>query len=187
MNMTARRMTWTLTAIVVLLAGGVVVANWKLGEALNHKVSTTNELKAEARQSDSNLAQAKSLEVYENNHQQDIKKAADLVAESKTYQYQNQIINDINNFAGKSGIRVLGYIFPDNSLAGAKQTVPGLKSIPVTVNLPSPMRYTDYLDIIRQIESNKTKMQITNISVAPHDLQSGYVSTPSIELEVYVR
>ena len=49
------------------------------------------------------------------------------------------------------------------------------------------MRYTDYLNIIRQIESNQTKMQITNISVSPDPLQAGMVATPSIELEVYVR
>ena len=186
-NMNARRMTWVLSIVVLLLAGGTVAANWKLGNILGNKVTETNNLEIEARQSGDNLERAKSLEIYEKNHQTDIQKAATLVAESKTYQYQNQIINDINSFAGKLGISILGYTFPEDSVAGAKQTVPGLKSIPVTVNLPSPMRYTDYLNIIRQIESNQTKMQITNISVSPDPLQAGMVATPSIELEVYVR
>lgn len=187
LNLNARKMTWILVAVVLLLAGLVVAGNWKLGEMLSTKISETNKLKAEARQSDENLAKANFLEIYESTHQTEIQKAAAIVAESKTYQYQNQIINDINGFAGQIGIGILGYTFPENSVAAAKQTVPGLKSIPVSISLRSPLKYTDYLSFVRLIESNLTKMQITNISVAPDPLQKGYITTPSIELEVYVK
>ncbi|NCD23871.1 MAG: hypothetical protein EOL90_13180 [Spartobacteria bacterium] len=187
LNLNARKMTWILLAIVLLLAGLVVAGNWKLGEILSSKVSETNQLKTEAQQSDNNLAKAKALEIYESSHQAEIQKAAAIVAESKTYQYQNQIIKDINGFAGRIGIGILGYTFPENSVAAAKQTVPGLKSIPVSISLRSPLKYTDYLSFVRLIESNLTKMQITNISVAPDPVQKGYITTPSIELEVYVK
>ena len=64
-NMNARRMTWVLSAVVLLLASGVVVANWQLGNILSDKITETNNLEIEARQSGDNLERAKSLEIYE--------------------------------------------------------------------------------------------------------------------------
>lgn len=44
-------------------------------------------------------------------------KVAGIVAESKSYKYQNQIVNDLNDFANRSGIRITGIDFTQQDSA----------------------------------------------------------------------
>ena len=47
LNIDARKMTWVLVSIVLLLAALVIAGNWKFSEILSSKVAETNKLKAE--------------------------------------------------------------------------------------------------------------------------------------------
>ena len=44
-------------------------------------------------------------------------KVAGIVAESKSYKYQNQIVNDLNDFANRSGIKITGIDFTQQDSA----------------------------------------------------------------------
>lgn len=137
-----------------------------------------------------------------------VERTKDLVAESKEYQYQDQIIKDINSYATKAGITISGYAFDSSSAtqgsapsggaaapkpaAGGTATAPpgsgaisGLKSISVTITPKSPLKYESLMNFIHYIEQNLTKMQLAGISLSKDD--KGQVSANALTIEVYVR
>lgn len=187
LGFSVKHMTWVLLALILAIVGVIVFANIQLRSMLENNINQTNKLKADAMQSDENLSKAKTLELYANAHKSDIDKAASTVAESKTYQYQNQIINDITGYANTVGITILEFNFP-KQISGTKQAaVPGLNSINVTVSLQNPIEYAKLIQFLQLIEQNLTKMQVTSINVSPDPNQAGYVTSPSIGLEVYIK
>lgn len=181
----ARHITWLLIALIAFVAVAVGFANMQLRTMLQDQITKTNQLKADALQGDDNLSKAKTLELYAATHAADIDRAAAVVAQAKTYQYQNQIINDITSYANTVGITILEFNFPDSTQK--KQPVPGLNSIEVTVSLQNPIQYTKFVQFLKLIEQNLTKMQITTIDVSPDDKTSGFITAPSVGLEVYVK
>ncbi|MGE5312971.1 MAG: hypothetical protein ACM3MA_03150 [Acidobacteriota bacterium] len=185
LSLSARHITWILVVIIVMMIAGIAYGNYELKNRLADQVTTTNNLKAEAMKSDENLSKAKTLELYMQTHKADVERAAALVAQAKTYQYQNQIINDVTSYANSVGIDILSFDFPD--MTQAKQTVPGLNSITVTINLRNPVEYTKLLRFLKLIEQNLTKMQITSINFSPDAEATGMVTSQSIGLEVYVK
>jgi hypothetical protein len=87
---------------------------------LYSEVTATNTLKQKAISSSDNLARAQNLELYMKTHRVDVERAASIVAETKTYQYQNQIIEDITLYANSVNVSILEFNFPDSSSSNSK-------------------------------------------------------------------
>lgn len=186
-SLKATTLTSILIGIIFLIVAVTVVANWQLQKMLSDETTATNNLKRDAEASSSNLAKAKNLETYMNEHQADVARAASIVAQSQTYQYQNQIIEDITRYANSAGLRVLEFSFPDESSSGTKKQTGGLKSISVQVSLARPTEYLNFLRFLKFIEQNLTKMQVTEVSVRPSDDNPALIEATSLSLEVYVK
>ena len=92
----------------------------------------------------------------------------------------------MNRYAQLAGVTILGFEFPIIPTTAQKATT-GPKSIAATVTLQNPVEYTNYLKFLRLIEQNLTKMQITDITVAPDTKVPGQINNPVIGLQVYVR
>ena len=126
-----------------------------------------------------------------------VDRASSIVAESKSYQYQDQIIKDLNDYATKSGISIINLDFSDKtapatgSPAGAQApatvapVINGVKSISVNVAIKNPVSYTNMLKFIQSIEQNLTKMQISKISFTRD--ATGGITSDTFALEVYTR
>ena len=127
------------------------------------------------------------------------KKAEQIVAESKSYQYQNQIINDLSIYAAKANVPIQSFTFQDSSTSSAKSSssssqttakkptsVSGLKSITVSIQLGDKVPYNNLLHFLYLVENNVTRMQISGVSISRGE-QRGEVSAQSLELGVYVR
>ena len=123
-----------------------------------------------------------------------VQKTNSIVAESQSYQYQDQIITDINNYASRAGIGVTDINFAastQTSTPGATQTpatsLPsGLKSSPVSITLKNPINYDNLLKFIKSIEQNLTKMQVARVNLSK-DTSGGGVTSDALTLQVYVR
>lgn len=50
--------------------------------------------------------------MYLEKHQTDMEKAAMIVADTTSYKYQDQIVQDITTYANLSGLTILGFDFP---------------------------------------------------------------------------
>ena len=127
------------------------------------------------------------------------KKAEQIVADSKSYQYQNQIINDLSIYAAKANVPIQSFTFQDSSTSSAKSSssssqttakkptsVSGVKSITVSIQLGDKVPYNNLLHFLYLVENNVTRMQIYGVSISRGE-QRGEVSAQSLELGVYVR
>ncbi len=125
-------------------------------------------------------------------------RASNIVAESQSYQYQDQIVNDLNGYAGKAGITITSLDFgattttPAGGSANPTPTgttapaVSGVNSKTVTVTLKNPVNYNNLLRFIRSIEQNLTKMQISKVGISKGSSGSD-VSSDVLTIQVYVR
>ena len=133
-----------------------------------------------------------------------VTRAKNIVADSKYYQYQNQIITDITAYAKSSGLRITNFTFTTDSVQGAKAgaaasgaaaappvagdpTPAGIKSLTATIAIQSPANYQAVMKFIHSIEANLTKMQLTGISITKSTKNSGDVSVNPFSIEVYTR
>lgn len=138
------------------------------------------------------LDRLKNLEKILAQNQNSVQKAAQIVADTKLYQYQDQIINDINSYALHTGVEVTGYDFSSSSQPAGTSTlkkpvIKGVKTTSVTLALKSPMPYDNFLRFLIAIEKNLTKMQVTGINLSPSADNNNDVANPSIGLMVYVK
>ncbi len=178
-------MTAILGTCIALFVAGIIISNWQLHLMLVGEITTTNTLKQDADLSSENLVKAERLKMYIQDNSRQIADAATIVAESKTYEYQNQIIQDVTAYADRAGIIIKEFSFATDDSTASKTSV--LKSTYATLTLDDPMSYTSYLTFLRLIEQNLTRMQITTIGLEPDETTPGMIKSPTIELKVYLK
>ena len=124
-----------------------------------------------------------------------VKKAKNIVSESKLYQYQNQIIKDLNTYADRAGIPIKALSFQNEPTTSAKTTKSskrtpaspaGVKSTFVSIQLGDPIDYTKFLHFLSLIEKNVTRMQLSGVSVT-RGANNHEISIQSLEVKVYTR
>src|SRR5690606_13131347 len=91
-----------------------------------------------------------------------------------SYQYQNEIIRDLNQYAAATGIAITNFNFETQETAEQDQATPpnstaaapsGINSTLVSVTLQNPISYDALLNFFHSIEQNLTKMQISTVSL----------------------
>lgn len=124
-----------------------------------------------------------------------VKKAKNIVSESKLYQYQNQIIQDLNTYADRTGIPIKSFSFQNEPTTSAKtatsskrtSTNPaGVKSTFVSIQLGDHIDYTKFLHFLSLIEKNVTRMQLSGVSIS-RGANNHEISIQSLEVKVYTR
>jgi len=150
-------------------------------------------------------------------NQQVVKRAGQVVAESKSYAYQDVIVRDLRNFAQKADITITDYDFTISSSAasttttqpepaapegtgnsgavsnGAAGGAPAaeastLKTTSVTVTVATPVNYKNLLRFIHYIEQNLTKMQISKVSLSRIANENpNTVNSDALTIEVYIQ
>ena len=124
-----------------------------------------------------------------------VKKAKNIVSESKLYQYQNQIIQDLNTYADRAGIPIKSFSFQNEPTTSAKTTTSskqtstspaGVKSTFVSIQLGDHIDYTKFLHFLSLIEKNVTRMQLSGVSIS-RGANNHEISIQSLEVKVYTR
>ncbi len=192
-----------LLAVFALAVGGFIFTR----SNITKYATEVSAVASEAQSSKDRVKQLKQTEEELAKYTETIDRAANIVAESKSYQYQDQIIRDLTNYATRAGIRINSFTFSDAAssaggtatpapAAGGQASAPaaapapssGLKSTSVVINLSGDVPYKNLLTFLSLVEQNLTKMQIANISLTKsQDSDSGNVSLQTLNLEVYVR
>lgn len=184
---------WVLYATIVLLIGGIGYGVYMTHQRLTSYVTEVDHLKIDSELNQQSIENAKKLRSVLDENKDSVARAASIVADSKSYQYQDQIVQDIGSYANTAGLTVLGYDFISPSAAqatgktAAPTTASGVKTVVATVSLKSPVPYDRYLKFLRLIERNLTKMQVTQLDIS-NDLKTpGSISSPIVTVEVFVR
>lgn len=201
-----------LVGCLVLLVGvgaGVFMVGYNVLADYSAKARTTA---AEAQASNSSLQNLIVVKRELAEKQDTVERASQIVAASKSYVYQDQIIRDINNFANNAGLSVTNITFadakvtpttpsttntssptttnsPSATAAGGTTAVPsGVKSMTATVTLKNPVDYNAMLRFIHSIEGSLFKMRISQVTLSrPADAKGNEVTSDVLTIEVYVR
>ena len=214
-GMTATKLRILLTTCLVLIFA-LAVAGFLY--ARTHISNYSSEVSAKSSEAEASRSRVQELQQTERelDERTEVRERAEqIVAESKSYQYQDQIVRDITSYASKAGITINGFSFSaadSTGTAGATPApapvaeapigaepgiegaaplaapAPALKSTAVVINIDSDVNYKNLLQFMTMIEQNLTKMQIANISLS-RSSEGGAesVSTQALNLEVYIR
>lgn len=181
---------WTLYGLILLLVIGVGFGAYVMHNSLSDFVTEVDHMKIDSEINEQGIDNAKRLRRALDDNKESVTRAAAIVADTKYYQYQDQIVEDISSYASASGLTVLGFDFSSASSGPTGQTAPtssGLKTVVATVSLKSPVPYENYLRFLKLIERNLTKMQITQLDISSDLKSPGTISSPIITLEVFVQ
>jgi len=183
----AQKLRWVLVGTII--AGVIlgVVGVWHLNGLLITKVAATNDASESSSASKKNLELAQGLKSYLQNHTEDVQKAAMVVAQTTSYRYQNQIVEDITRYANAAGVTIIGFDFPQDITSATVDKTTGLKSLTATLTLSDHASYTSYLLFLKYIEQNLTKMQITDVTISPNLADQSYINNTTVGIQVYVQ
>jgi len=194
------RIVFALSLVLILVGMGVVVYfGYTMLQGTAEEVS---KVQTEAKAVDAKVQNLARLEKEMEKYKDSVAKAQQLVAETRQYQYQNQIINDLTTYASQSGVGIAGFTFASGSTgsksssgssstsgtgssAGASAGA-GPKSMKVSVRLNEKTDYMALLRFMHLIEQNLTRMQIASVSMSKAE-GAGQVNTQTLDVEVYVR
>lgn len=182
--MTATKLRYILIGLIALMVIGFSVGGWWLQGVLASQVTQTDHAKADAEVADTELQQLKSLQKQFAGEQDVINRAQQIAASSSQYQYQDQVVKDISDYANRYGITVTTIDF--SSTTKSTQTVAGAKNTPFTVSLKGPIAYTTFMRFLHDIEQNLTKIQVTSLTLAP-DKDPNNITNPSLGLAVFIK
>lgn len=168
----------------------------------------TSQTASQAVASDDSLSDIAKMETSLKEEKDAVERASKIVAQSKSYQYQDQIISDLNGFANKAGVKITGISFNDGSAASSSNAASststptnssatsapstGLKSTTASVTIENPVEYRSILNFIYLIEQSLTKMHISSVSLShSSDGQEGTsrtsVTSDALTIEVYLQ
>lgn len=185
-------------AVMMFVTVGICGTIFYFANSLLSDVATdVSKTVAEANASQNNLQTLQQTEKILESEQDAVKRAAKVTANSQNYQYQNQIINDMNEYASRAGITLTNIDFssakpssaaPATGGAAAPMTgagtPTGVKTVTISVTIDNPVNYVKLLRFMRSIEQNLTKMQIADISLTQSEAG---VSSDVLTIMMYVR
>ncbi len=163
-NLSATKLRAILVATMVLLivVGGVLF--WFLRTQIIDVANHVREVSTGAATSNADVIRLQNLQKTLDDDKEAITRAASLVGDSSTYQYQEKMLNDLTTYAKKTGIGIVSINFDD--IKDSTGATAGLKEIGVTLAIESPVEYTSIMKFIRLIEYSLPKMQIADVSFA---------------------
>ena len=193
LNASIMRIIMTLLLIVILAAmiGAVTFAYSFLSKASEDVGKMQNEAVA----IDSKIQNLLVLKDQLDKNSDIAKKAKNIVSESKMYQYQNQIVQDLSTYADRAGVPIRSFTFQSDSKNSAQSpaakkkinTGPaGIKSTFVSIQLGEKIDYVRFLHFLNLIEKNVTRMQLSGVAISRAP-DSREVSVQEFEVKVYTR
>ena len=190
----------SLVAITAIGAGGFALAyNW-----LDSFAADASTVASQAAASESELQELSQTEKMLKTQHHAVERASKIAAESKSYQYQDQIINDLNDFARKAGITIADITFADNNAKGSSSSssssssktgtslpaIAGLKATTASVTVKNPVEYRKLLTFMYLVEQSLTKMRIANVDLSRSTAQGqppDSITSNTLTIEVYLR
>ena len=176
---------WSLYALIVVLIAGIGYGTYFVHQKLSGYVVQVDHLRIDSEINQQGIENAQKLRRALDENQDSVARAAAIVADTKYYEYQDQIVKDITSYASASGLTVLGFDF--STTTSKTSSIKGIKSMVANISLQNPVPYNNYLRFLKLVERNLTKMQVTQMDISNDLKTAGTISSPVLTLEVYVR
>ena len=193
LNASITRIVLSLLLLIILSAMvGLVIFAYSLLSKTSEEVG---KMQTEAIAVDAKIQSLLASKSQLDRNSDTVKKAKNIVSESKLYQYQNQIIKDLNTYADRAGIPIKAFSFQNEPTTSAKTATSskrtpaspaGVKSTFVSIQLGDHIDYTKFLHFLGLIEKNVTRMQLLGVSIS-RGANNHEISIQSLEVKVYTR
>jgi TolA-binding protein len=180
-------LSFTLVLIILTTSGVLYFVNTQLRTFATEVSHTT----ADAAASQTTIATLQQLQQQLSENKEVVERASNIVAESQSYQYQDDIIQDLNDYASRAGITITNFNFDAAASSSEGADSPGIappagiNSTLVSITIQNPVVYDNLLRFIKSIEQNLTKMQVATIGLTK-DTGSN-ITTDGLTIEVYIR
>lgn len=209
--MNATTLRYILIACLLLVLGAMAAGFYFVHGQLQTFAEDVAKTQSEAKTADTRLNQLVQLERDLEQYASTVTKSKQIVAESQMYQYQNQVIEDLTAYASRANVSITSFVFQaaennapestttpeataeDTATSSDEETstqpapeTPSVRNTLVSVQLQTPVPYTNLLHFLHLIEENLTRMQITEISLNKGD-SADVVNTETLNIEVYIR
>lgn len=195
-SLTATGLRLILSALLLVIAVTASVAIYVLNKSLASYATEVSHATADAGASQNNIQALQKVQRELSANKAIIERTNNIVADSQSYQYQDQIITDINDYASKAGIGITNIDFgastAPTATPGKAGTVPpstvtviGVKSTSVSITIKNPVVYNNLLRFIHSIEQNLTKMQVSRIGLVKGT--GSDITSEVLTIEVYIK
>lgn len=170
---------------LILLFGAVAYGAWFLQQMLAEQVVVKDHAQTDAELSASEVERLKLLQVELEKQSEIVDQASQIAATADNYQYQDQVIKDIEAYADRNGVPIAGFDFSQSTpnAPAPKGTV----LTPFTVNIKGPVEFAKFMQFLRDIENNLTKIQVISLGLSPDDNNNNLISDTSLGLTVYLK
>ena len=181
-------------ALLLMAAAGIGIFIFGQ-QQLSAVAEETRKSTTDAESSSNELQTLTTLKNRLKEQDKDVERAAKIVSITKNYSYQDQVVQDLVNYANASGVVIKSIDFSaNNSSAASKSTnaatitkaPTGTKSISATVTLNTPVAYDSLRDFIYRIEKNLFQMQISNLTLSSTK-DTGGIVVDALTVTAYVR
>lgn len=128
-------------------------------------------------------------------NQEIVEKTNKIVAITKLYRYQDQVVNDIESYARQSGLRITKYGFTEDAAAtagagaapaatapaasgaapAANSAASSFKTATVQIGFGTFIPYENFIFFLKKVEQNVTRMQVTELTLTPKPEDSSAV------------
>lgn len=197
MNLTPSRLRAILcVSLLLLVAGSIGIFVFGYNQ-LSKVAEETRQTDTEAKASSDDLQALTTLKTRLDSQEDDVERAAQVVATTKNYTYQDQIVNDLNTYATQSGVTITSIDFSDSSQTSSGSSSKTTTSAPsgtkaVTAKLSfdtgASLDYAAFHRFIYRIEQNIFRMQITNLEMsADHSSGARELRANTLTITAFVR
>jgi hypothetical protein len=192
-QLTASTFRLILSASLVVITGIGITLFSLANDQLRSVATDVSHVVVDANASQDNLTTLEKIKKTLASEQDVVARTNQIVAESKSYEYQDQIVTDLNGYASKAGITITNLDFSAGTAktpaATATPAAPvatsGLHSTSVTVTIQNPVGYNQLLQFIKSLEQNLTKMQVSKVSLSRGE--GGNITSDAFAIEVYIK
>lgn len=198
-------------AFVMSFGGAIAVATYGLTtlDKKNEKISSEVQ---QAQDVADKIAVIKKLSLKMKEHEKISSSASTLTSDSNLYQFQNDSVDTLREYAKKANLKLVSYEFEketssssgttssttttsdgasDTLVAGASSSSQassnGIKVAKINFNINANAEYEDVLYFMHLIEHSPTRMRISNIGVSAIDRNSNKVNVSGLTVDIYVK
>ncbi len=204
-GLTATKMRVVLLVSLVLAISGMAAGFYFAYLSLQKASDEVASIQATANSEEATVQNMMQIKQELAKYADTVERAKNIVAESQSYRYQDQVVRDISEYANRAGVALASIGFQaeegDSAAAGGATTPPAtkgsategtaagaasMKNTTVSITLAQNIPYTNFLHFIHLIEESLTRMQITQISLARGD-SPDTVTAQTLNVEVYIK
>ena len=210
-GLTATKMRVVLLVSLVLAISGMATGFYFAYLSLQKASDEVASIQATANSEDATVQNMMQTKKDLAKYADTVERAKNIVAESQSYRYQDQVVRDISEYANRAGVPLASIGFQaesgDSSAAASGTNTPpaaegstaegtdapaaasggaSMKNTTVSVTLAQNISYANFLHFIHLIEESLTRMQITQISIARGD-SPDTITAQTLNIEVYIK